>query len=122
MTPQEFKSWFDGFTEALADTPSKAQWTRIKERVAEIDGRPVTERIYLDRYWPAPTQPWWRLTSYGPPTAAGGYTAPTTGTVFNGTVSNTVANAGYQGSFNSSAAMLALGRSDAQQYSASMTS
>lgn len=53
MTPQEFKAWFDGFTEALTGCPNKAQWTRIKERVAEIDGRPVTERVYVDRYWPS---------------------------------------------------------------------
>lgn len=52
MTPQEFKSWFDGFTEALTTVPTKAQWARIKERVAEIDGKPVTERVFVDRYWP----------------------------------------------------------------------
>lgn len=52
MTPQEFKAWFDGFTEAFTGCPTKAQWTRIKARVAEIDGQPVTERIYVDRYWP----------------------------------------------------------------------
>lgn len=51
MTPIEFKAWFEGFTEALTGTPSKKQWERIKTRVAEIDGKPVTERIYLDRYW-----------------------------------------------------------------------
>ena len=38
MTPQEFKAWFEGFTEAFTGCPTKAQWTRIKARVAEIDG------------------------------------------------------------------------------------
>lgn len=52
MTPSEFKAWFDGFTEAFTGCPTKAQWTRIKARVAEIDGKSVTERVYVDRYWP----------------------------------------------------------------------
>lgn len=51
MTPSEFKAWFDGFTEAFTGCPTKAQWARVKERVAEIDGKPVTERVYVDRYW-----------------------------------------------------------------------
>lgn len=55
MTPLEFKSWFDGFTEALTGTPTKAQWGRIKERVAEIDGKAVTEKVFVDRYWNYPT-------------------------------------------------------------------
>jgi hypothetical protein len=53
MTPSEFKAWFDGFTEAFTGCPTKAQWTRIKARVSEIDGKPVTERVYVDRYWPS---------------------------------------------------------------------
>lgn len=52
MTPREFKAWFDGFTEAFTGAPTKAQWGRIKERVAEIDGNPVTERVFVDRYLP----------------------------------------------------------------------
>lgn len=52
MTPQEFKAWFDGFTEAFTGLPNKTQWARIRARVAEIDGAPITERVYIDRYWP----------------------------------------------------------------------
>lgn len=52
MTPSEFKAWFDGFTEVFTGTPTKAQWTRIKARVAEIDGKPVTHTVYVDRYLP----------------------------------------------------------------------
>ena len=53
MTPREFKAWFDGFTEAFSDkVPTVKQWARIKERVGEIDGNPVTERVFVDRYWP----------------------------------------------------------------------
>ena len=51
MTPGEFKSWFDGFTEGFDGTPSKKQWERLKQRVAEIDNKPVTERVFVDRYW-----------------------------------------------------------------------
>lgn len=57
MTPSEFKAWFDGFTEAFNGVPTKAQWARVKERVAEIDGKPVTERVYVDRY--LPSYPYW---------------------------------------------------------------
>lgn len=59
MTPSEFKSWFDGFTEAMSGTPTKAQWARIQARVAEIDGRPTTHTVYVDRYWPT-VKPWYR--------------------------------------------------------------
>jgi hypothetical protein len=59
MTPTEFKAWFEGFTEAMAADPTPAQWAKVKERVAQIDGKPVTERIYLDHYWPRPWRdPW----------------------------------------------------------------
>lgn len=54
MTPSEFKAWFDGFTEAFTGCPTKAQWARIKDRVAEIDGKPITERQPRrhERSWP----------------------------------------------------------------------
>jgi hypothetical protein len=51
MTPSEFKAWFEGFTEAF-EIPTKAQWSRIKERVGEIDGKPITERVFIDRWYP----------------------------------------------------------------------
>ena len=52
MTLTEFKAWFSGYTEDMDGTPSAKQWKRIKKMVADIDGNTVTERIYLDRYWP----------------------------------------------------------------------
>ena len=58
MTPREFKAWFDGFTEAMTGTPTKAQWSRIKERVAEIDGNPISYPVFMDRYW-SPYYPIW---------------------------------------------------------------
>lgn len=57
MNLAEFKAWFDGYTEDMKDAPTKKQWERIKARVAEIDGRPITQTVYVDRYvrqyWPA---------------------------------------------------------------------
>jgi hypothetical protein len=70
MTPNEFKAWFEGFTEAMDGQPTAAQWAKVRDRVAEIDGKPVTERIYIDqyieRYWPRP----WREYRYGEPLVA----------------------------------------------------
>ena len=49
MTPQEFKAWFDGFTEAFgSEVPTAKQWARIKERVAEINDRAVTKRFFVE--------------------------------------------------------------------------
>lgn len=59
MTPKEFKAWFDGFTEAMEGMPSEAQWQKIKARVAEIDGTPVSYPVFVDRYWPRRLPYWW---------------------------------------------------------------
>ena len=53
MTPVEFKSWFEGFTESMSGVPTKAQWARVKERVAEIDGKSIVGVPYWDGYLPA---------------------------------------------------------------------
>ena len=37
VTPNEFKTWFEGFAEAMEGTPNAEQWERIRERVAKID-------------------------------------------------------------------------------------
>ncbi len=108
MTPQEFKSWFDGFTEAFGgEPPTSKQWKRIKTRVSEIDGRPVTEHVYVDRYWHYP-QPWYQPPSYP-------------WTVICGTSETTCGNSADMNTttveFNSLAAMNALGRADAQSLS-----
>jgi len=121
MTPNEFKAWFDGFTEAFEGSPTKKQWERIKARVAEIDGKAVTERVYLDRYWPS--YPRYVGPYLGPhPQPWVTYTTGTTG-VGIGTIngigqSQCMANNQGSGSnFNSLQAMNALGRNDAQSLS-----
>ena len=83
MTPNEFKSWFQGFTELMEQRmPTRAQWERIKERVAEIDGKAVTERVFVDRYWPY----YWPYQHYyqqWPPLYTTCNTGGTSGMVFN---------------------------------------
>lgn len=117
MTPQEFKAWFDGFTEAFDRLPTKAQWARVKERVAEIDGKPVTERMFVDRYlgpyptiyqatWPCYYRNYGIMGSTG---LAGGATITNMGQgQFSGAKALPAANI-----FNSSQAMTALGRAEA---------
>ncbi len=107
MTPSEFKAWFEGFTEAFSGCPTKAQWARVKERVAEIDDKSVTERIYLDRYWPQ----WVRYTNWVAPSLT------TTGGVGVGT-STAVLPQNAQANFCASSAMFALGKADAASLAA----
>lgn len=111
MTPKEFKAWFEGFTEAFDRVPSKAQWERVKARVAEIDGRETTERIYVDRYisryWPS--YPGWQYLSRN----NGSPTFTDTLSQYQGALGATAAN-GTLTSFNATTAMGALGRAEAQ--------
>lgn len=60
MTLSEFKAWFEGFSEGIDTAPTAEQFAKIKAKVAKIDGAPTTERIFIDRWWPAyrPHQ-WW---------------------------------------------------------------
>lgn len=55
MTPNEFKAWFEGYTEAIDRTPTRKQWLRICERVSEISQAATVEYIYsnglLSRTW-----------------------------------------------------------------------
>jgi len=57
MTLSEFKAWFEGFSEGIDKAPTEAQFTKIKAKVADIDGAPVTYPVFIDRYrywgWPA---------------------------------------------------------------------
>lgn len=114
MTPQEFKAWFDGFTEAFTGVPTKAQWARVKERVAEIDGRPVTERVYMDRYYPIyPSYPHRYWTTFN----AVGVGASTLGSAGNTISGTSASNLAQTQSFNSTDALYALGKADGQALS-----
>lgn len=50
MKLNEFKAWFEGFTEDMERAPTAKQWKRIKERVGEIDGVAISYPVYIDRY------------------------------------------------------------------------
>ena len=49
MTNNEFKAWFEGYTEEMKDSPTKAQWKKIKVKVKEMDGNSVWR--YYQPYW-----------------------------------------------------------------------
>lgn len=51
MNQQEFKAWFEGYTENIPNIPSKKQWDRIKARVKEIDGHATTVHHFYNDYW-----------------------------------------------------------------------
>lgn len=106
MTLSEFKAWFEGFTETMDGPPSLKQWERIQARVKEITGSPVTERVFVDRYWPHITKTWWdngvRYQPYSTCLAATPV-ASTVGQLTAGSIA-----------FESHSAMNALGKADAQ--------
>jgi hypothetical protein len=130
MKLDEFRAWFEGFTEDMDRAPTAKQWKRIKERVAEIDGAPVTERIYLDRYWPVvqplyPSRPsWYPYWAYGTGTCSSsvsGQLQPqdaTNAQVFgsgNGNSAHGVALSNHPGvpAFDSHSALYAAGKAEA---------
>lgn len=101
MKLDEFKAWFEGFTESMDSTPNEKQWARIRARVKEIDGAAVTERIYFDRYFPAV----WPAAPYPAPFAPYRPSWNCAG--------SSVANVAGTTSFSSTNAMAALGRAEA---------
>ena len=36
MTLNEFKSWLDGFSEAIGEAPTPEQWVKVKAKVNEV--------------------------------------------------------------------------------------
>lgn len=62
MTLEQFKSWFEGFTEALSGPPTAEQWARIKDQVAKLRATPAVtlrelnefERTWLENDKPTP--------------------------------------------------------------------
>lgn len=39
MTFNEFKSWLDGFSEAIGDAPTPEQWAKVNEKLATVQER-----------------------------------------------------------------------------------
>ena len=99
MTLSEFKAWFEGYTEGLESAPTKAQFERIKEKVKEISGTPITYPVYIDRY----VQPrYW---------SASGAGSVGSGAANMGSLQSW--NSLAPGNFDSHAAMYALGKAEA---------
>ena len=67
MRLQEFKAWFEGYTEAMKGAPTEKQWTRIKEQVKKIDGT-----WYYYNYWP---QNYWHYSTPTSPTVTWSHTS-----------------------------------------------
>jgi len=62
MNLQEFKAWFQGYTENINGQPSKKQWDRICKRVEEITDYPTTYPVFIRQY--PYYQPTWYTTGY----------------------------------------------------------
>lgn len=62
MTNNEFKAWFEGFSEGIDKAPTIKQWAKIKEKVKTINDIPVYHQYitrYVDRYVnPIPYNGW----------------------------------------------------------------
>ena len=53
MTVNEFRAWLEGFEKGIKNSPTKAQWQKIKGRLSE-----VTEGSHLPNYEPY-YRAWW---------------------------------------------------------------
>lgn len=118
MNLQEFKAWFEGYTESMDSAPNPKQWERIKSRVTEIIEIPTSYRYFIERY----REPWWM----GSPYYGAVYGGAGTGSI-NLCGNNTTLNATSSGnfsvpgeyqksditSFDSIAAFKAMGRAEA---------
>lgn len=63
MTLDQFKSWFEGYTEDMTRVPNAKQWKRIKAQVEEIDGQSITHEYITRYYHHQPWYPYWISTS-----------------------------------------------------------
>ena len=54
MKAEEFKAWFEGYTENIKKVPTQKQWRRIKERVEEVRTDTVWHNWYPN---------WWTVTT-----------------------------------------------------------
>jgi len=112
MNLAEFKAWFEGFTEAMDGPPSEKAWERIKARVKEIDGRPTTQTIYVDRYV-EPYRRWFGFPLYDTTSYAAGPDNKTLGaSLFNAKAEGRL-QAEIDPGWNSMAAMADAGRAEA---------
>lgn len=57
MTINEFKAWFEGYTENIHKVPTQKQWARIVERVSDIEVEPSKCHHYYREL--QPWRPWY---------------------------------------------------------------
>lgn len=107
MTLNEFKAWFEGYTEGLEGAPTKAQFDRIKEKVKEIHGEvPTSYPVFIDRYWHRRWNDYW--------TTTGGTLSSPSVTVFASNASLADKGNSVTEVFDPQAAFYALGKAEAQ--------
>ena len=69
MHLQEFKAWFEGYTEEMDGPPNAKQWKKVKKRVDEITPDWTPRTVFIDRYVPRPYLTWFQTT--GAPNPSG---------------------------------------------------
>ena len=117
MNLQEFKAWFEGFSENLTDTPTKVQWDKIKAKITTIEDKPpMSYPVFIDRY-----RHWLDSWPYRPMYATSGYAHTSNLTTSqrsdpNNTYLNTIgAGSGDINQFNSYDAFKEMGKAEAMQ-------
>jgi hypothetical protein len=122
MTLSEFKAWFEGFTEGMDQAPTAKQWKRIQARVKEISGTPTSYPVFIDRY--REYRPYWSGVVASPALPLYPYQVTCNSSAVavagaGGQVSNDIVRSAVApGSFDSHAAMFAVGRADAEALAA----
>jgi hypothetical protein len=117
MTLAEFKAWFNGFTESMEGVPTKKQWERIQARVAEIDDKPVTYPVFIDRYY-QPYAPHWQRQIGPVPVWYGTTVSVNDMKTLSGNQCSAQASNDMKAFFNSASAMTDLGRAEYSSLSA----
>jgi hypothetical protein len=106
MTLSEFKAWFEGFSEGIDKAPTEKQFAKIKAKVADIDGAPVSYPVFVHRYWNQyrhwSDQVWSNVDPY-----------PTIVTLSGTSIARFDAGSALPSEFDSHSAMRELGREDA---------
>ncbi len=114
MKLNEFKAWFEGYTESMEGAPSKKQWERIKEQVAAVDGvaiTPTSYPVYIDRY----VRPWYPHWAYGVGNVSSAVGANLTGAAqcYNKSIDGVATSHPGVPAFDGATAMYAAGKAEA---------
>lgn len=111
MTLSEFKAWFEGYTEGLDGAPTEKQFKRIKAKVAEITGTPISQTVWVDRYHHY-YQQWGQPIVFGGVIGNVGYASGTNGLGRSAAQMGAGLNA-LNAEWDSHTAMYAVGKADA---------